>query len=231
MSAFISGGVATFEQSRKLAEYENRKASITFNVTGDEEADASVAVQGAILLAKEIVLDALGLEKRVLGEPQISKPAPPREGFEEKVLAGKVSPPANSEIATPKPTGRAKKPVVVVDSGLPTAGKPADPTDLTGGMVATAVAPGGIGGGPAATANDPTALDFLGEPVKVPEKTVMAIPEPVTDAYLRDAATRKAEKVGGEKVKALLLVHSGYPISAMPGDKRKQFLIDLEALK
>lgn len=82
----ITGGSATFEQSRKLAEYENRKVTINFSVTEDEGEGAEEKVIEALGIAKRKVFEELGLTKP---EPVIEKPK------------------------APKPT---KKPPVVVDS-------------------------------------------------------------------------------------------------------------------
>ena len=63
MTSRITGGTASFEQSRKLAEYENRKASISFAVSADEGEDAAEAVKQALALATQIVLVSLGVLK------------------------------------------------------------------------------------------------------------------------------------------------------------------------
>jgi hypothetical protein len=60
--ATITGGSVGFEQSRKLAEYENRKATITFNVSAVDGEDASTVLDAAFLLAQNKVFTALGLK-------------------------------------------------------------------------------------------------------------------------------------------------------------------------
>lgn len=85
----ITGGAVTFEQSRKLAEYENRKVSITFNVNEPDGDDAQVQVFAALKLAQDHCLAALGLgaapaavasdtsEKPKRGRPPKTPPAEP----------------------------------------------------------------------------------------------------------------------------------------------------------
>lgn len=60
-TAVITGGVVVFEQSRKLAEYENRKASVTFNVNAPDGQTAEDEVARALKIAQNYVLSALGL--------------------------------------------------------------------------------------------------------------------------------------------------------------------------
>jgi hypothetical protein len=75
----ITGGVVGFEQSRKLAEYENRKASVSFNVT--EETGAEVEAQRALDLATKMVLTSLGLVKTMTNAEvaAAADPKPPRK--------------------------------------------------------------------------------------------------------------------------------------------------------
>lgn len=54
----ISGGEVSYEQSRKLAEYENKKIGITFNVTDEKGAEEEMV--RALGLAKTWVLRELG---------------------------------------------------------------------------------------------------------------------------------------------------------------------------
>ena len=67
----ITGGTVTFEQSKKLAEYENRKASVSFSVTEDEDATTQVAT--ALDIAKDLVFVALDLTK--IGKPRATPAA------------------------------------------------------------------------------------------------------------------------------------------------------------
>jgi len=58
----ITGGFVTFEQSRKLADYENRKAAVSFTVSEPEGEDAEKQVGHALDLARHLVLVQLGIE-------------------------------------------------------------------------------------------------------------------------------------------------------------------------
>jgi hypothetical protein len=91
----ITGGTVTFEQSRKLAEYENRKALVMFNVTDENGAEAEVG--RALDLARDKVLEALGLVKpkdvavaAPLAAPvtvPAALPAVPKKSHKRKVVA------------------------------------------------------------------------------------------------------------------------------------------------
>jgi hypothetical protein len=99
----ITGGSVTFEQSRKLAEYENRKVGITFNVN-EENGDRSVEqVLQALTIARSAVFVALGL------------PASADVISVEAVLGAAVGGEASGDADPAKPAGkpRGKRPPAV----------------------------------------------------------------------------------------------------------------------
>lgn len=103
----ITGGSVSFEQSRKLAEYENRKASVTFNVTQDEGHEKAVAeVLAALELAEHHVLVALGLKKQTEFQPAAAEPEKSTKGTRKRPPAVDV------KVDPPKP---AEDPAAVVD--------------------------------------------------------------------------------------------------------------------
>lgn len=84
----ITGGSVTFEQSRKLAEYENRKVSITFNVT--EEKGAEDEVKAALAFAHALVFRALGLTEPGDALPASDTSEKPKRGRPPKVATAPV---------------------------------------------------------------------------------------------------------------------------------------------
>ena len=100
----ITGGEVTFSQSRKLAEYENRSCSITFNVTDAAGAEGAVIAAGAI--ARGYVFAQLGIPDPDLAAHTAAATAAKNTGAAKTI--------------------KAKAPVVVVDSAKAPAVK-ADP--------------------------------------------------------------------------------------------------------
>ena len=121
MSSRITGGTASFEQSRKLAEYENRKASISFAVSADEGEDAAEAVKQALALATQIVLVSLGVLKGTPEQAAVVVPDATAEALK-KAHAKKL---AKAEKEKPK-----ADPAAVADEPAAVAAGNADPAEV-----------------------------------------------------------------------------------------------------
>lgn len=96
--AQITGGVAFFEQSRKLADFENRKAAITFNV--GEGQDAPAVVLKALGFAKSHVLaalfDAVAVQHAGPTEAPAAEPAAPTKNKGGRPAKPPATPPATA---------------------------------------------------------------------------------------------------------------------------------------
>lgn len=204
MSAFISGGTATFEQSRKLAEYENRKVSITFNVQGAEGQDAGDQVTLALQVAKDMVLRELGLS------------AVPRETFEQKVVEGKIA---------PKKTALKKPPLPAGDTPLEKAiSSTLEPTQKTLVEIQTA---NQAKGDPAGFDNDP----FTASVPAVTDKEISDAVGRKNDALIKaSTAGGKDGALGTKLIKDLIASYGVKTMREIPQGVRKEFMAKLEAL-
>lgn len=209
----ITGGIVSFEQSRKLAEYENRKVSITFNVNESEGNSATEQVIGALALAQHHTFVALGLAKAT------DTPAAASIGAAEpeKGKPGRKKPPAVVTVDPPRPGA---DPAAVTDDAAVVSDTP---TQRGGANTASATA----------TSPDPAAVtdDSLFSPA--------AEVATVTDAELLSQITRKNAalqvQIGDQappKIRALIGKYVTAPKQAkdIPQDQRAKFLEELAAI-
>lgn len=210
--AFITGGSVTVEQSKKLAEYENRKASVTFNV-GEGE-DASTVVIDAGALAFSTVQSLLGNERKT---------------FEQRVLDGAIER-ANPAVAAGAPLPKEKKPTVKKPPAQPatnTADPLADPTGAPPAAEVKQISTGEPRVDPTELAEDPFSAS-------VPTITDAQVSEAVTR---KNAALIAANKTTGgdgtagtRKIKDLIAKFGVTRVQELPQPKRADFLKELEAL-
>ncbi|MGD9881225.1 MAG: hypothetical protein AB7F22_07740 [Reyranella sp.] len=206
----ITGGAVSYERSRKIAEYENKKASITFACR--EGDDAVRVVTNALALAMSTVHTALG----------ISEPIPVllTDTAVEALLDRANAAPAEK----PTTTRRPRKPPTP-ETPTPAPSDPAALTDDTSGPQTA-----GTGAEPNITKTpedrkDPAALDadWTGD---APE---------ITDKELLEACNRAAS-VGGsaaQQIKKIIgeLAGVGKGPAAIPQAARAGFLEKLKAIK
>jgi hypothetical protein len=109
----ITGGSVTFEQSRKLAEYENRKVSITFNVNDEQGAEAQVLA--ALATAQGYVFASLGLSK-----PEVEAATANLSDTSEPKKRGPKpkTPPATPPASVPPVTSAAAAAMMVEDATI-----------------------------------------------------------------------------------------------------------------
>jgi len=214
----ITGGIVTFEQSRKLAEYENRKVSITFNVNDEQGAEQQVIA--ALALAKLHVLKALGLATADAKVEDLAEVVPagkekkPRAKAEQKASAPTITATAidnmvEAENAALKPQIE-KITEIMEKNGAAVKADPAAMSDTS----------------PSQTAEDP--LGFLNSPAAT-----------VTDKELTEAAIRKNAELKtktpnhAKMIRAVADQFAPFPktLSDIPTDKRLEFLQKLGELK
>lgn len=211
----ITGGVVSFEQSRKLAEYENRKVSITFNVNESEGVNATEQILAALALAQHHVFVALGLSKA--SDTPAAASIGAAEPEKKPTMTRKKPPAVNVVVEDKKPAADAAEVVddAVVVSDTPTQSGGANAASATG------------------TTHDPAAVtdDSLFSPA--------AEVATVTDAELLSQITRKNAalqvQIGDQappKIRALIGKYVTAPKQAkdIPQDQRAKFLEELAAI-
>lgn len=221
----ITGGSVTFEQSRKLAEYENRKVIITFNVNEPEGQNATGQVLEALDIAKAHVLIALGFATKDSAPAAAAAPKAPA------VDPTDISAPA----AAAKP-GR-KKPPIVVDLKANPAPADASAVQEPAGDASSVVedpksaaAPTGEAASGGAPTSDASAVD---------EDIFSPTPAEVTDTELLAAISRKNQSLqlvlgpaAPPKIRALIGKYVQPPKAArdIPQEVRAKFIQELDAL-
>lgn len=200
--AFITGGSVFFEQSRKLAEYENRKASVTFNVGPGIEAVEQT--DRAMQIAADTVYKALGLTGSpviVSGSTAVQHAGPAADATAPKSKGGR--PPKTPPAETAKPAGDA------ADFGTAPTVEP--PRQISTGE----------------TRKDPADLSEFENvaPVITDEALGSAISKK-NKAFVDAKST-----TGTESIKVLIRKTGVTRYAEVPQAARSQFLTDLDALK
>jgi hypothetical protein len=228
MSAKITGGSAGFEQSRKLAEYENRKVTINFVVSGDDS-DAQSVVIGAFNLAARTVYEGLGY--KVESAPQV------KGGATMVVTDTAAADKAKAEFAATEAANKEQKPAAK-KPGRPPKGTTVtvDATDVD------EVTPGGAA--PSSTGGTEPQIHTNPESRVGPEDVddadfTSAEPVAVTNDDLNKAAQNKNKELTAgygsdapKKIRQLISKFVQHPkgLLDIPADVRPKFLEELKAL-
>lgn len=218
--AIILGGSAGYEQSRKIAEYENKKANISFSVGDGEDAEAQTVK--ALGMAMTYVLRALGnpvVIPDLLGQ---TPPAPVAPVADPGTLT-------DAQVAAVAAKTTTRRPPKAKTEPAPATPPATDPAAI-GGEAAPQIRTNPENRvDPAQVTDDPASLFTAEAPAAA-----------VTDKALSDAVTRKNAalvQVHGEKASPMIrkligtYVQAGQQMYQIPAGSRAKFLEELEALK
>ncbi len=234
----ITGGSVSFEQSRKIAEYENRKAVITFNVNA-EDGDAEQEVVRALGLAKKHVLEALGFKPQVDVKPSEIKPqVDTAEADKLKAEhAKKLEAKAVKELAPTEPEKRKPGRPPKVPKAEPAPAPAADPAEIAN------ISTGEERVDPSELKTDdleiPGFLDRTEKPAADAadlgdDSLFEAAAVEVTDQDIRDAVTKRNGVIkNAVAIKKLIAKFTGGPPKTthdIPQTQRAKFLEELAAL-
>lgn len=200
----ITGGLVTFEQSRKLAEYENRKVLVTFNVTNEQGAEGEVS--RALDIAKGLVYGALGLTVA---------PTPPPQA----VITGEVIPPAKTTTKKGKAKDAVPDPAAMGDA--PAQQQTADPASVVDVAAVAGSAPAAAG------APDPLAFLNAAPAAPITDKQ-LAEATMKKNAELLPKHKEASRKLIGDHLGKFVAFPKG--LADIPAEQRQSYLDGLAAL-